>query len=146
MAEAIATLDIDGSGTLSLDEFIVWWENGLTLEALRDPDKAAARLRELRTEKLHHEHETEAGEVSLADERKTTTARQRTKLRKESILYGWDTDGETLKEKSSNYSKDRPGRQTFRGNSTRRDPSTSTDPAPPPAVLSEKAAPPVFRI
>ena len=106
LAEAMVTLDSDGNGKVSLDEFHVWWRNGLSLEALRDPTAASKRVSSLQGRRSTRNGRACAIPSAAHRAAALWTRRrpQRARQRKNSILYGWDDDVE-------GPTKDRPVKQ-----------------------------------
>ena len=114
MDAAMARLDADGSGVLSFEEFLVWWDVGLSVESLLRLASAAAT-------------------APLAGGRAAKQANaERKAKRKQSLIEAFAVGGEESVEER----KDRPGRESTRKS---RGAGPSGAPAPPRSKLAGKA-------
>ena len=101
-AEVLVALDADGSGSVSFDEFLVWWAEGLSLDALTLSDAEREQKDLARAEA--------ARRVSFGTERPASHGGSS----REDDLHGFHDDGD------GHAKKEGPGKQTFRGVHVRR--------------------------
>ena len=95
-AEVLVALDADGDGTINYDEFLVWWAQGLSLDALTLSDAEREQKDLARAEA--------ARRVSFGEERPASHGGSS----REDDLHGFHDDGD------GHAKKEGPGKQTCR--------------------------------